>query len=279
MAFYSSIISFLISFNEGIEIRQNNMARKKYQDDPENHDRWLISYADFITLLFALFVVLYAISSVNEGKYRVLSNALGNAFGRVSVVPGVVVEPPAALPIPGRLANPNTRRNEVIRREREQMTSMARDILKVLAPLIREGKVRVAQTSLGVSVEISASVLFSPGDAKLTDESGQALKAVATVLKDDTHAIQVEGHTDNVPISNFVFPSNWELSAVRASSVVRLFIENGIAETRLTAVGYGPTRPIVENESVEGRSKNRRVTVTILSAIQYPSTEVPVGGN
>ncbi|MDP3843959.1 MAG: flagellar motor protein MotD [Oxalobacteraceae bacterium] len=255
------------------------MARKKYQDEPENHDRWLISYADFITLLFALFVVLYAISSVNEGKYRVLSNALGNAFGRVSVVPGVVVEPPAALPIPGRLANPNTRRNEAIRREREQMTSMARDILKVLAPLIREGKVRVAQTSLGVSVEINASVLFSPGDAKLTDESGQALKAVATVLKDDTHAIQVEGHTDNVPISNFVFPSNWELSAVRASSVVRLFIENGIAETRLTAVGYGPTRPIVENESVEGRSKNRRVTVTILSAMQHPSTEVPVGGN
>lgn len=279
MAFYSSIISFLTPFNEGIEIRQNNMARKKYQDEPENHDRWLISYADFITLLFALFVVLYAISSVNEGKYRVLSNALGNAFGRVSVVPGVVVEPPAALPIPGRLANPNTRRNEAIRREREQMTSMARDILKVLAPLIREGKVRVAQTSLGVSVEINASVLFSPGDAKLTDESGQALKAVATVLKDDTHAIQVEGHTDNVPISNFVFPSNWELSAVRASSVVRLFIENGIAETRLTAVGYGPTRPIVENESVEGRSKNRRVTVTILSAMQHPSTEVPVGGN
>lgn len=254
------------------------MARKKYQDEPENHDRWLISYADFITLLFALFVVLYAISSVNEGKYRVLSNALGNAFGRVSVVPGVVVEPPAALPMPGRLANPNTRRNEVIRREREQMTSMARDILKVLAPLIREGKVRVAQTSLGVSVEINASVLFSPGDAKLTVESGQALKAVATVLKDDTHAIQVEGHTDNVPISNFVFPSNWELSAVRASSVVRLFVENGIAETRLTAVGYGPTRPIVENDTVEGRSKNRRVTVTILSAIQYPSTEVPVGG-
>lgn len=279
MAFYSSIISFLTPFNEGIEIRQNNMARKKYQDEPENHDRWLISYADFITLLFALFVVLYAVSSVNEGKYRVLSNALGNAFGRVSVLPGVVVEPPAALPIPGRLANPNTRRNEAIRREREQMTSMARDILKVLAPLIREGKVRVAQTSLGVSVEINASVLFSPGDAKLTDESGQALKAVATVLKDDTHAIQVEGHTDNVPISNFVFPSNWELSAVRASSVVRLFIENGIAETRLTAVGYGPTRPIVENESVEGRSKNRRVTVTILSAMQHPSTEVPVGGN
>lgn len=279
MAFYSSIISFLTPFNEGIEIRQNNMARKKYQDEPENHDRWLISYADFITLLFALFVVLYAVSSVNEGKYRVLSNALGNAFGRVSVLPGVVVEPPAALPIPGRIANPNTRRNEALRREREQMTSMARDILKVLAPLIREGKVRVAQTSLGVSVEINASVLFSPGDAKLTDESGQALKAVATVLKDDTHAIQVEGHTDNVPISNFVFPSNWELSAVRASSVVRLFIENGIAETRLTAVGYGPTRPIVENESVEGRSKNRRVTVTILSAMQHPSTEVPVGGN
>ncbi|MEO6351616.1 MAG: flagellar motor protein MotD [Burkholderiaceae bacterium] len=255
------------------------MARKKYEEELDNHDRWLISYADFITLLFALFVVLYAISSVNEGKYRVLSNALGNAFGRVSVVPGAVVEPPAALPIPNRHTSQNTRRNETIRREREKMTSMARDILKVLAPLIQEGKVRVAQTSLGVSVEINASVLFSQGDAKLTEESGQALKAVATVLKDDTHAIQVEGHTDNLPISNLAFPSNWELSAVRSSSVVRLFIENGIEETRLTAVGYGPTRPIIKNDTAEGRSKNRRVTVTILSAMQYPITEVPVNGN
>lgn len=254
------------------------MARKKYEEEAENHDRWLISYADFITLLFALFVVLYAVSSINEGKYRILSNALGNAFGRVSVAPGAIVEPPAAFPIPGRLTNQKTRRSDAMRHEREQMTSMARDILKALSPLIHEGKVRVAQTSLGVSVEINASVLFSPGDAKLTEESGQALKAVATVLRYDTHAIQVEGHTDNVPISNLVFPSNWELSAMRASSVVRLFIENGVVETRLTAVGYGPTRPIAENDTAEGRTKNRRVTVTILSAIQNPITEIPVGG-
>ncbi|NMM28508.1 MAG: flagellar motor protein MotD [Glaciimonas sp.] len=255
------------------------MARKKYEAEAENQDRWLISYADFITLLFALFVVMYAVSSINEGKYRVLSNALGNAFGRESVLPSIVVKPPAALPIPSRLPNQKTRRIEAIRHEREQMTSMARDILKVLSPLIQEGKVRVTQTSLGVSVEINASVLFPTGDAKLTEESGQALKAVAAVLKNDTHVIQVEGHTDNLPIRNLVFPSNWELSAVRASSVVRLFIENGIVETRLTAVGYGPTRPIVENNTAEGRSKNRRVAVTILSAIPDPITEVPVGSN
>ncbi|NMM36057.1 MAG: flagellar motor protein MotD [Glaciimonas sp.] len=255
------------------------MARKKYEEEAENQDRWLISYADFITLLFALFVVMYAVSSINEGKYRVLSNALGNAFGREPVLPGIVVEPPAALPIASRLSNQRTRRIEAIRHEREQMTSMARDILKVLSPLIQEGKVRVTQTSLGVSVEINASVLFPSGDAKLTEESGQALKAVAAVLKNDTHVIQVEGHTDNLPIRNLMFPSNWELSAVRASSVVRLFIENGIVERRLTAVGYGPTRPIVENNTAEGRSKNRRVAVTILSAIPDPITEIPVGGN
>ncbi|MGV8900056.1 MAG: flagellar motor protein MotD [Burkholderiaceae bacterium] len=256
------------------------MARKKYEEESENHDRWLISYADFITLLFALFVVLYAVSSINEGKYRVLSNSLGNAFGRVSVMPsGSVVEPPVAFPILNRVTNQKKRQIEAIRHEREQMTSMARDILKVLSPLIQEGKVRVTQTSVGVSVEINASVLFPSGDANLTEESGQALKAVATVLKDDTHVIQVEGHTDNLPIGNFAFPSNWELSAVRASSVVRLFIENGIVETRLTAVGYGPTRPIAENNTVEGRSKNRRVAVTIMSALPDSITEVPVEGN
>lgn len=279
-AAYSPIIFSLESFNASIKRTPNTMARKKYEDEGENHDRWLISYADFITLLFALFVVLYAVSSINEGKYRVLSNALGDAFGRVPIITsGSVVESPTSLPMPSRITNQKTRRGEAIRHEREQMRVVARDILKVLSPLIQEGKVRVTQTSLGVSVEINASVLFPSADAKLTDESGQALKAVAAVLKNDAHAIQVEGHTDDLPIDNFAFPSNWELSAVRASSVVRLFIENGVIETRLTAVGYGPTRPIAENNTAEGRSKNRRVTVTIMSAILDPITEVPVDGN
>ncbi|RZI42109.1 flagellar motor protein MotD [Herbaspirillum sp. HC18] len=251
------------------------MARKKYDEESDNHDRWLVSYADFITLLFAFFVVMYALSSVNEGKYRVLSNSLINAFGRSPIAP-VQSNPqtsPSGLP---RVVPQRQRSGEALRREKEQLTGVASNILKVMAPLVQQGKVRVTQNGRGVNVEINASVLFAPGEARLSEESIQALKAVAEVLKDDDHAIQVEGHTDSVPIRNAQFPSNWELSAVRATSVVRLFIDGGIADKRLTAVGHGPTQPVGSNDTAEGRLRNRRVSVMILSNLPDNATEVPV---
>jgi len=249
------------------------MARRKYEDESDNHDRWLVSYADFITLLFAFFVVMYALSSVNEGKYRVLSNSLNNAFGRVTAVPNQG-EP---QPLPAGLPRVTPRRSsEAVRREREQLTGVASNIQKVMAPLVEQGKVRVTQSARGVTVEINASVLFAPGDAKLSGDSAEALRAVAAVLKLADHATQGEGHTDSTPIKNAQFPSNWELSAVRASSVVRLFIESGIADKRLTAVGRGPTQPVSSNDTPEGRMRNRRVSVMILSSLPENATEVPV---
>ncbi|WP_136416156.1 MULTISPECIES: flagellar motor protein MotD [Oxalobacteraceae] len=252
------------------------MARKKYDEENDNHDRWLVSYADFITLLFAFFVVMYALSSVNEGKYRVLSNSLVNAFGGVQMAPIKGTPPPVTPILPRSLPPVRPRNSEALRKEKEQLTGVARDILKVMAPLVEQGKVRVTQSGRGVSVEINASVLFAPGDASLSETSSQALRAVAAVLKNDDHAIQVEGHTDSVPIRNALFPSNWELSAVRASSVIRLFIDSGIDEARLTAVGHGPTQPVGSNETTEGRMRNRRVAVMILSNLPDPATEVPV---
>ena len=248
------------------------MARKRYEEDTENHERWLISYADFITLLFAFFVVMYAISVVNVGKYKVLSDALGDAFGRrgAAVTPNTAVEP--AFTLPNIVAR---KRAEAMRREKDRLTQLARDLTATLGPLVKEGKVRVTQNSRGVSVEINASVLFAPGDAALTETSREALSAVAILLKDDPHQVQVEGHTDDVPISNPLFPSNWELSAVRASSVVRLFIDSGMAPARLTAVGHGANLPVAANDTPEGRARNRRVAVTIISALPDVTTEVP----
>jgi chemotaxis protein MotB len=248
------------------------MARKRYQEDTENHERWLISYADFITLLFAFFVVMYAISVVNVGKYRVLSDALGDAFGGrgAAVMPNTAVEQTFTLPnIVAR------KRMEAMRREKDRLTMLARDLTATLGPLVKEGKVRVTQNSRGVSVEINASVLFAPGDATLTGVSREALSAVAVLLKSDPHQVQVEGHTDDVPIANPLFPSNWELSAVRASSVVRLFIDSGMAPARLTAVGHGANLPVASNDTPEGRARNRRVAVTIISALPDVTTEVP----
>ncbi|WP_373988527.1 flagellar motor protein MotD [Duganella sp. BuS-21] len=250
---------------------QHRRARRKFDDEPENHERWLISYADFITLLFAFFVVMYAISAVNIGKYRVFSDALGDAFGGKGAAERVNTEVPN-LPIPNPALK---RRTELLRKEKEQMTKLAQDLLSTLAPLVKEGKVRVTQNSRGVSVEINASVLFDPGDARLTSESTEALRAVASLLKADSHNVQVEGHTDNQPIGNTRFPSNWELSSVRASSVVRLFIEAGVVAERLTAVGFSSNVPVAPNDTPVGRARNRRVAVTILSGIPDPSTEVP----
>ena len=250
---------------------QYRRARKKFDDEPENHERWLISYADFITLLFAFFVVMYAISAVNIGKYKVFSDALGNAFGGQGSATPVNTQV-QNLPIP----NPGLkRRTELLRKEKEQMTRLAQDLLSTMAPLVKEGKVRVTQNSRGVSVEINASVLFDPGETKLMPASVEALRAVAALLKNDSHDVQVEGHTDNQPIANPRYPSNWELSSVRASSVVRLFIDAGVAPTRLTAVGFSSNQPVADNDTPLGRARNRRVAVTILSGIPDPSTEVP----
>jgi chemotaxis protein MotB len=240
------------------------MARRKpFVEDSENHERWLISYADFITLLFAFFVVMYAVSVVNIGKYKVLSDALGDAFGgrgaATKVNNSVEVEP---LPLANIIAR---KRAEAAKRDRERLDLLARRLNSVLAPLVRSGKVRIVQNARGISVEINASVLFGEGDAGLTGTAGETLRAVAGLLKTDTHAIEVEGHTDTTPIRNAVFPSNWELSAVRASTVVRLFVDSGVPEQRLAAVGRGANQPVASNADPAGRARNRRVAITILA--------------
>jgi chemotaxis protein MotB len=241
------------------------MARRKRFDDEshENHERWLISYADFITLLFAFFVVMYAVSVVNTGKYKVLSDALGDAFGGRGAARRIDTSVEVdALPLSNIIAH---RRAEAARRDRERLDLLARKLNSVLAPLVNSGKVRITQTGRGITIEINASVLFDEGDAALVGNARETLRTVAGLLKDDPHAIEVEGHTDNTPIRNAAFPSNWELSAVRASTVVRLFIENGVLEQRLAAVGHGATQPLASNGDPVGRARNRRVAVTILS--------------
>ncbi|GGB91687.1 flagellar motor protein MotD [Pseudoduganella buxea] len=249
---------------------QYRRARRPYDEEPENHERWLISYADFITLLFAFFVVMYAISVVNTGKYKVFSDALGDAFGGA----GAAITQNTEVQTTPQATPQAVRRRAMIAQEKVRMTKLAQDLLSTMAPLVKEGKVRVTQNSRGVSVEINASVLFDPGESKLTEESREALQAVASLLKDDPHAVQVEGHTDNQPIRN-IYASNWELSAVRAATVVRLFIESGVAPERLTAVGHASNHPVADNEDPIGRARNRRVAVTILSGVPDPETEIP----
>jgi chemotaxis protein MotB len=259
------------------------VARRRHEEEHENHERWLVSYADFITLLFAFFVVMYAISQVNEGKYRVLSDALLQAF-KPADRPPARLQPEArrdsqpAVQLPIKLPVDTNRR-----RVEAKMKGIADDIRKVLEPLVKEGQVRVTESARGIAVEINASVLFAPGQAELNDGSVRSLVAVAQVLAGADNAIEVEGHTDNSPIGTTLFPSNWELSAARASRVVRLFTQAGVAPERMSAIGYGEYRNVDTNETAEGKARNRRVTVMILPAgdggpasVEAPGPEAPV---
>lgn len=250
------------------------MARRQKPEEHENHERWLVSYADFITLLFAFFVVMYAISSINEGKYRVMSDSIVDAFKNAptSSKPVHISQPQDSesgeikikpIPLEKQAGDAQNKNEKELRREK--MKAVAHDLLNAVDPLVRGGQVRVTESNRGVSIEINASLLFAPAHADLNQETIQVLREVARVLAMDTHQVRIEGHTDNLPISSPVFPSNWELSSARASSVTRLFVENGVAPQRIVVIGYADNQPVDSNDTMEGRARNRRVTVMILA--------------
>lgn len=272
------------------------MARKKKREEHENHERWLVSYADFITLLFAFFVVMYSISSVNEGKYRVLSDSLVAAFrspakslqpiqvghpakapyrDAISVrqVPMVVASP--NLPNPGKTRNsadslsgtsPDSGKSRNTGAALGDLQRIADQIQTAMAALIEEGLIRVRQSSDWVEVEINAEILFSSGSAQLELGAREILAKLAEVIRPFPNPVHVEGFTDDVPISSTIYPSNWELSAGRAASVVHLFSDMDVAPARMVAIGYGEFRPVEDNATSAGRSRNRRVLVVVRSA-------------
>lgn len=235
--------------------------RRRIPVDTVNHDRWLVSYADFVTLLFAFFVVMYAISAVNENKYKEFSESLEKAFiekKREAHELGQV------LGNPDQVANPaDTAVNWAAESRQLQYTSEQLSV--VLEGLISENLVTVKKNQYWIELRMNSELLFLSGSAELAKTSLPVLKKVAEVLKPLPNQVNVEGHTDNLPIDTLKFPSNWELSSSRATTVVREFINNGIAAPRLSAIGYGEFHPIADNRTEEGRFKNRRVVLVIIS--------------
>lgn len=207
--------------------------RKPIPHESENTDRWMVSYADFVTLLFAFFVVMYAMSSVNEGKYRVLSDTMTEAFKVAPKSPDpiqigkehkvVTISKPAVDNIkPIKILKKTQRTYE------REMKQIAETVSKSVQPLIDKGLIKVTQHKLWVEIEMNSKILFSSADSELEEEAFPALKSLAQVLKKLPNSVDVEGHTDNLPINNELFPSNWELSAARAASVVHLFSRYGV---------------------------------------------------
>jgi chemotaxis protein MotB len=242
--------------------------RRQREEEHENHDRWLVSYADFVTLLFAFFVVMYAISSVNQGKYRVLSESLSTAFlespstASSDIILIKPIRPPGAEQ--SQLPQPKAQLNDKARaQQREQLSSMTRQLKDVLGSLVKDGHAHVSDGTYGLTLDINSSMLFASGDAQLSPTAAGIMEKIAGILASSAFPVVVEGHTDNTPINTAQFPSNWELSSMRASSLVRVFVDNGISAARLSAVGYADQRPLADNATTDGRQRNRRVAITI----------------
>ena len=266
-------------------------SRRKILDDTNNHDRWMVSYADFITLLFAFFVVMYSMSSVNQGKYKRLTDALGDAFSAGGSQPAdpakekgepVMEKSPYLQPDPITFGKPPTviqpiefenpiefekRRelSEEILKERRQLAQVSEEFEKQLETFIEEKLIEVKKNDYWIELEMNSELLFLSGESELSKRALPVLKKVAEVISSLPNAVNVEGHTDDLPIDTIKFRSNWDLSSARATSVVHEFIKEGIAPARLSAIGYGEFHPIGDNKTEAGRFKNRRVALLLMS--------------
>jgi chemotaxis protein MotB len=239
------------------------MLRRQILQDSHNHERWLISYADFMTLLFGFFVVMYAISSVNEGKYKVLSSALNEVFAQreLTLTPIQVGQPaqssaPSAIPLTNATASDHVGADA-------QLESIAEALSGQLAGVLGSDQFSVAGHDQWLELNLDAAVLFDSGHADLAPLAHDVLAEVVKLLSGLDNPVTVEGYTDNVAISTSRFASNWELSSARSAAVVRAFESLGLDPDRLAAVGYGEQHPLATNATPQGRKQNRRVTIVV----------------
>jgi chemotaxis protein MotB len=279
------------------------VARKKKHEEHANHEAWAIPYGDLVTLLLAFFVVMYALSTINEGKFRVLSDSLQAAFRgtpstlqpvqvgektrgsgadiAVSIVQQSMIEgqprkmletihvngdttagrpghpPPDPLPADHPIA--------------KQLAQVANELETALKQLVDANLVAVRRHEFWLEVEVKTDLLFESGEANLSNKAIPALDALAGTLVKYPNPLRVEGHTDNRPIVTRTYPSNWELSAARAASVVHRFARAGIEPKRLSVIGFGEYRPAQSNATAAGRDANRRVVIVILAGEGAPA--------
>jgi len=212
--------------------------------------RWLLTYADLITLLMAFFVVMYAVSSVDVGKYRALAHSLRGALAGNSFFD---------LPLQGTETRP------------EPLEAMGREVAGALAEMGLEGQAAVFRTERGVVISLYGAVLFDLGKADIRPQAEAVLDRVAAALARIPNYVSVEGSTDDLPINTALFPTNWELSVRRATTVVRYFVDrHGLDPRRFLAVGYGEYQPMFPNDSEANRARNRRVDIVVLSHSPFP---------
>jgi chemotaxis protein MotB len=259
------------------------VKRRRRWTDHVNHDRWLVSYADFVTLLFAFFVVMYASAQMDQKKAGRLSVAIESAFQQLGIFqadghkPGKI---PHKIPLSG---NRTPGDNSAMK---EDITSVQGELENALAAEIKRNVVALHLEPDGLVISLREAGFFDSGSATMKAQAEDAFRRVAQVLQEHPYGVRIEGHTDPVPIHTSHFASNWELSTARATELVKILIEqHGIAAERLSAAGYAEFHPVASNATSKGRQLNRRVDVVILTvplpgkAAAEPTPAVPASGD
>jgi len=256
---------------------------RKQQEPPENHERWLVSYADFITLLFAFFVVMFASSQTDKGRAKQVSEAVEKALQdghSVSV-------PPAVAKILGGTVDEKGSGNAMLKgpggAQHAPKESQPDNIVELLPSLqrlnkqledeIKNGKVEMRLEPRGLVVSLRESAFFPSGTDRLALDSGPILQKIAAVIDPLPNAVQLEGHTDSIPIHNSRFRSNWELSCARGIALLDAMTDEfGVARERFSVVGRADTVPVAPNDTPEGRARNRRVDLIIVASLKAQTT-------
>ena len=254
------------------------MSRRKKRHDHVNHERWLVSYADFITLLFAFFVVLYASSQVDKHKAARVSASIEGAFQELGVfsgsAPGPVTRAEAAAPprkddsasVPDLSNLANVSKDGIGGGSGPNIEQLRRELEEALGEEIKNHEIEMRVTPEGLVVSLREIGFFDSGDAALLPGGRSTLERIAKALNRAGFQVRVEGHTDNIPIHTARFKSNWELSTGRATEVVALLVEEyGFNPAQVSAAGYSQYRPLADNDSEAGRRTNRRVDVVVVA--------------
>ena len=258
------------------------MPRPKHQEH-ENHERWLVSYADFITLLFAFFVVMFASSQTDKSRAKQVSEAVQKALEEghsVSLPPAVARVLGGTVDDKGQgnaqMKGPGGAQKSAKEAQPEvmELSASLQTLSAQLEEEIKQGKVEVSMTPRGLVVSLKQAAFFPSGTDVIDPATAPSLEKVAGALKAVSNPIRIEGHTDSVPIHTARFRSNWELSAARSISIMELLAERfQIAHERMAIAGYADTMPVDANETPEGRARNRRVDLVLLNNYAIAKTE------
>ena len=250
--------------------------KKKKKHEEEGGEAWLLPYSDLMTLLLAVFIVLFAVSKIDEEKAHALADAFrsgimdgGNGKEEHDGESPIELFPDDIAGQKGSTDNTGVTREELEeylgKYELEYLEELQSKMEITFKEEELDADMSVAIDMRGLVVSLNNAILFDSGKADIKTGNDETLDKLGDILKSLDNYIRVEGHTDNVPINTSVYPSNWELSSARAASVVRLFIDEGVSPEKVVAVGYGEYKPVADNSTAEGRAENRRIDIIILS--------------